>query len=191
MKKHFIILIILISFITGCSKYRELNHLSIISTITIDYKDGEYHLTLQEILPEKGENKVDYNYKYHESTSPNLSKAFNNIIGNSPKDIYLEKVQNVIISEKEKDKITKEFFKYLKKEKNINPNSNYIISKGNLKKVLKISNDYNYLSSILKSKKQNLLQLEKKIKKKQKLKVPVIKIDNKEILFVKYNYLQV
>lgn len=191
MKKNIILLTSIILIITGCSKYRELNHISIISTITIEYKNNEYHLTLQEILPEKGENKVDYNYKYRETTAKNLTQAFNNIINNSPKDIYLEKVQNVIISNKNKDKITKDFFKYFKEKKNINPYSNYIISKDSLKKVLKISNDYNYLSSILKKKKQNLMQIEKKIKRKQKLKIPVIKIDNKEILFVKYYYLQV
>lgn len=190
MKKILLIITLLIT-ITGCSKYRELNELSIISTITIAYEDNEYHLVLQEILPEKGENKVDYNYKYHESKSKSLDKAFNNIIGNSPKYIYLEKVQNVIIAEDEKEKITKTFFKYLKKNKDINPESNYIISKNSLKKVLEISNDYNYLSSILKKNKQTLKDLQKKIKKKQKLKIPVIKIDNKEILFVKYNYLQV
>lgn len=190
MKKLLLLICILIT-LTGCSKYRELNELSIISTITISYGDGEYHLVLQEILPEKGENKVDYNYKYHESKSKSLDKAFNNIIGNSPKYIYLEKVQNVIISNKEKDEISKAFFSYLKKNKNINNESNFIISKNDLKKVLEISNDYNYLSSILKAKKKTLLQLQKAIKKNKKLKVPVIKIDNKEILFVKYNYLQV
>lgn len=190
MKKILLLLTIIIT-ITGCSKYKELNELSIISAITISYEKNEYHLILQEILPEKGENKVDYNYKYHESKSKNLNTAFKNIIGNSPKYIYLEKVQNIIIDNKEKEKISKAFFEYLKTNKNINKDANYIISKNSLKKVLKISNDYNYLTSILKKKKQTLKKLEKKIKKKQKLKVPVIKIDNKEILFVKYNYLQV
>ena len=82
MKKkiYFILSFLLILMIGGCSKYEELNNLSIISNITITYKDGLYIVSMQEIIPQKGENKINYDYKYRTCSGKNLAKAFSNII---------------------------------------------------------------------------------------------------------------
>ena len=113
MKKkiYFILSFLLILMIGGCSKYEELNNLSIISNITITYKDGLYIVSMQEIIPQKGENKINYDYKY--------------------------------------------------------------------------------IDSVLKENKRTLYKVSGIYKKKKRLRIPLIKINDKELIFSKFIYLQV
>ena len=48
-----IILVLLLSLITGCVSYTELNELGIIDMILIDKVDNEYIVTINMITPEK------------------------------------------------------------------------------------------------------------------------------------------
>lgn len=182
MKLKTTLIILLIIICTGCIKYKELNSLSIISSITISKDDKKYNVTMQEIIPTKKEDGVSYIYKYRQSSNENLEKAFKKITNHSPKTIYLNKVQNVIITENNKDEIIKEFIEYYKKQKSFNKNTSLVIAKNDLKKVLKVNSNYQYIDSILKDKKIKLID----IKDKKKIKVPAIKISNKELIFTKY-----
>ena len=184
MKKIYLLVIILL--LVGCTKYEELNDLAIISNITISKINNEYNIVMQEIKPKNSDNKIDYNYKYRRSNSKELKKAFKNIINHSPKKIYLNKVQNIIISNTNSNEIINSFIKYAKEEKTFNKDLSIVIAKNDLDKILKVNSDYRYIDSILKNKKTTL----KGIIKKKKIKVPIIKIYNKELIFYKYNYLQ-
>lgn len=191
-KKIYIVVLVFISFmLSACSKYEELNNLSIISNITISYKDGIYVVSMQEIIPQKGENKVDYKYKYRTGSDKKLDRAFSNIIDHSPKRIYLRRVQNVIVENKNKDKILKEFLKYDKLKKNISKEASLVVTNSDLSKVLKINSDYKYIDSVLKDKKRTLFQIRGLYKKKRKIELPLLKINDKELVFSKYIYLQV
>ena len=184
MKKkiYFILSFLLILMIGGCSKYEELNNLSIISNITITYKDGLYIVSMQEIIPQKGENKINYDYKYRTGSGKNLAKAFSNIIDHSPKKIYLRRVQNVIM---------KAFLEYDRKYKNISREASIVLTKNDLGKVLKINSDYKYIDSVLKENKRTLYKVSGIYKKKKRLRIPLIKINDKELIFSKFIYLQV
>ena len=175
----------------SCSKYEELNNLAIISNITISYKDNNYIVTMQEIIPQKGQNKVDYDYKYRTGSDEKLSKAFSNIIDHSPKKIYLRRVQNIIIEYDNKDKILKEFLGYVIKENNISNEASLVVTKNDLSKFLKVNSDYKYIDSVIKNKKRILFTVKNLYKKKRKIKLPLLKINDKEIIFSKYVYLQV
>lgn len=193
MKKkiYFILSFLLILMIGGCSKYEELNNLSIISNITITYKDGLYIVSMQEIIPQKGENKINYDYKYRTGSGKNLAKAFPNIIDHSPKKIYLRRVQNVIIDYKNRKKIMKAFLEYDRKYKNISREASIVLTKNDLGKVLKINSDYKYIDSVLKENKRTLYKASGIYKKKKRLRIPLIKINDKELIFSKFIYLQV
>lgn len=177
--------------LSACTKYEELNNLAIISNITITYKDKNYVVTMQEIIPQKSENKVDYDYKYRTGSDKSLTKAFSNIIDHSPKKIYLRRVQNIIVDYKDKDKIIEEFLKYDLKKKNINREASLVVTKNNLDKFLKINSNYKYIDSVLKDKKKILFRVSNLYKKKRSIKLPMLKINNKEIIFHKYVYLHV
>ncbi len=188
MKKKLILFITTLFLLTGCMKYEELNSLSIISNITISIKEGKYNISMQEIIPSKKEDGISYTYKYRQSNAKNLEDAIKKITNHSPKTIYLKKVQNIIISSTNKEKITKEFIEYYKKNKNkINKHCSLVIAKNDLTKIVKVNSDYKYIDSILKKKKILL----KDTNKKEKIKVPEIKISNKELIFTRYYTIQI
>ena len=192
MKKKVIYTIIITILILGTStltKYEELNNLAIISNINLSYKDKKYIITLQEIIPKKGDNKVKYEYKYTSITSSSIKKGFKKIKNYSHKKIYLKKVQNIIIDYKNTNKVFNSFIKYYKDNKEINKNSSIIIAKLNIEKISKIDNNYKYLSSVLKSKNKSLNSIIKQYKKKKNIKIPLLVFKNNELLFKKYIHL--
>ena len=185
LKKLLFVLFLLLC--TGCVGYKELNSLSIISNVTISKGDGKYNVVMQEIIPTKKEDGVSYVYKYRQSSDKNLEKAFLKITNHSPKMIYLNKVQNVIVTMDDKDDIIKEFIKYYNKMKGFNKHASLVIARNDLKKILKVNSDYKYIDSILKNNKKLL----KDIGKNKKIKVPAIKISNKELIFTKHYYVKI
>lgn len=185
MKKKIIYTIIITILILGTStltKYEEINNLSIISNIEIRYKNNKYKIIFQEIIPKQNDNNIKYEYKYTSITSSSINKCFKKIKDYSPNTIYLKKVQNIIINYNNYKKIIKSL---IKKDYEINRNSNIVITKLSTKNIFKINNDYKYIKSILKDKNITL----KEIKKNKKNKIPLLIIDNHELLFKKYIYL--
>lgn len=183
MKYKFIFFILIILFTTSCSKYEELNNLSIISNIEIKYQDNNFVLTMQEINPKRNNESISYNYSYRTVVNKSLDKAFSNIINHSPKKIYLLKVQNIVINYKDHNKVFNELIKYQVNTNNINKKSSIIISKNSLEEIMNISNDYQYIDSILKDKK---ISLKDSVKKSKKIKIPLLNIKNSELEFKKY-----
>ena len=186
--KLFFIVIILI-FSSSCSKYEELNDLSIISNIEIKYENSKYIVIMQEITPKKNDNSFNYDYSYRTGSGKNINSTFSSIIDHSPKTIYLKKVQNIIIEKKNNKNIIKKLIKYQLSEKSISKNSSIIVSNNSLKKIMKISNDYKYIDSILKEKKVTLKDTLKTYKKNKRINIPLLKIKNNELVFKKYIYL--
>lgn len=189
MKKRIIYAVVIIILILGTStftKYEEINNLSIISNIEIKYNNNKYKVIFQEIVPKQGDNKIKYDYKYTSITSNSIKKCFKKIKNYSPKTIYLKKVQNIIIDYKNYKKIINSLIKH---EYEINKHSNIVITKLSTKDIFKIDNNYKYISSILKDKNISLKEIRKKNKKKKKIKIPLLIINNHELLFKKYLYL--
>ena len=191
MKKKIIFFIIIIFLTTACSRYEELNNLSIISNIEIKYSDKNYVVIMQEVIPKKNDNNLSYDYTYRTGRGKDLKKAFDSIINHSPKKIYLKKVQNIVIQNSSKEIIVSEYLKDYKYFSNLNSDSSIIISDNSLKRIMKISNDYEYIDSILKNKKVSYKDVLKKYKKNKRNKIPLLNINNNELEFKKYIYLQV
>ena len=185
MKK--IILIIIILLVTACSKYEELNDLAIISNISISIKNNEYEVTMQEIIPKKENNKVSYEYEYRTSLDKNLKKAFSNIIDHSPKKMYFAHLQNIIIDNKNRDKIVNSLLKY--KNNNFNKNTSLVLSNDDLISIMKINSNYKYIDTVLKKHVVTLKELRKKSIKKERLCLPLITKYNKKLIFKKTIYL--
>ncbi len=101
MKKIFYLLIILL--LTGCQNYRELNDLAIVTALSIDYntEEEEYTILAQVInTANKKESTSSENSSFtlYKSSASSLSSAINNNILSSPKKIYLNQIQVIIIS---------------------------------------------------------------------------------------------
>ncbi|MBP3841100.1 MAG: hypothetical protein IK997_03115 [Bacilli bacterium] len=184
-----LLVLVLIIFSSSCSRYEELNNLSIISNIEIKYSNKKYIVIMQEIIPKKNDNSFKYDYSYRSGIGNSISSAFSGIIDHSPKKIYLKNVQNIIIEKKNYKKIINKFIKYQLKNENISKNSSIIVSTNSLKNIMKINNDYKYIDSILKEKKITLKYIFRDYKKNKRIKIPLLKIKNDEFLFKKYIYL--
>ena len=114
-KFKLLLLTIIVLFLTGCSDYRELTDMSIVSSIGIDIKDGKY-VTISQILSSNESNSQDEsntsNSKVvvYKSTGKTIHEALRNTILESPKKLYVGHLETVIISEKvAKNNITKIF----------------------------------------------------------------------------------
>ncbi len=89
MKRKIIFLISLCIFsyiILPIPNYIELNHLHIIKTITIEC-NKEYKITLEEVIPKKGENGIHYKYKTYKKEMKELKKE-RNFFYNDTKYLY-------------------------------------------------------------------------------------------------------
>ena len=78
MKKYlFIILIVLIiSLFIKIPEYKELNNLKIIEGIGLECINNNKILYLKEIIPEKDDNGIEYDYKYYKVNFNNLNNKY-------------------------------------------------------------------------------------------------------------------
>ena len=102
--KHKIIFILLIFLFTGCYNYRELNNLAITSAVGIDKKDGKYYVTTQVINTQKmGSDSTSIGsqskFVLYETSGDTLQEELRQIVLESPKRIYANHLQLIIVGE--------------------------------------------------------------------------------------------
>lgn len=99
MKIKLGVLFILILLLTGCSSYTELNDLSIVSTIGIDYKDNQYELIVNVIDGKLDDQEIEKTITTFSSKNNSLEEAFNEIYLKSSKKLYLSHLDLLILTE--------------------------------------------------------------------------------------------
>lgn len=97
MKK--IILLIIILLLSSCYDYQELNDINIISSIGIDYKDNNYEVSLEIVNSEKDGSSTKISTEIVKGTSDNIANAFNKAISASDKEVYMEHLKLLILSD--------------------------------------------------------------------------------------------
>ena len=128
MKK--IILIISILILNACYDYTEINDLSFISTIGIDYKDDKFALTF-EILNDtkKGAEQASQKGYTISGSGSTLAKAFDNISLKIAKLPYFYHLKAIVISEDVAKKHTKELVEYVTRNPEIRNEFYLVIAK--------------------------------------------------------------
>lgn len=126
--KKIIILLFLILSLSGCYDYKEVNELSIVSGIGIDYKDNEYIITL-EVLNDSGDkNSVKTKSFTVTSKGKNLSEAIENTSALLTKRAYLPHTKLLVVSKTiAKDKLTS-IYDYMLRNTYIHEKLNVVIS---------------------------------------------------------------
>lgn len=99
MKIKLLIMVVLIFLTTGCASYTELNNLSIVNTLGIDYKDGKYYLTMNVIEGNLDDSTIEKELTTYKSSNSSLNEAFNDIYINSNKRLYLSHIDLLILTE--------------------------------------------------------------------------------------------
>lgn len=99
MKNKIIFLILLVFLSSGCSSYTELNDLSIVNTLAIDYKDNKYELILQIIEGINNNDSIEKEITTLSSNEKSLDESFNKLYINSKKKLYLSHIDLLILTE--------------------------------------------------------------------------------------------
>ena len=127
MKKKIIFLIVVLLLNTGCTSYTELNDLSIVNTLGIDYKDNKYIITLSII---EKDNDTD-NIKVYTANNKNINKAINNIYLSSNKKLYLSHLDLLILTKDSIDYKINDIISYFLKNNEYRNNFQVIIMEKN------------------------------------------------------------
>lgn len=132
MKKILMIMLIIVLGITiKIPEYEELNNLAIIETIGINYNNEIYTIYLKEIIPEKKEQGIKYEYEYYQGEGKSIKNAYAQILKKTKKKIHLKRCKYFVTNEKYSDKAIKEL--------NVNPINVYHYKKDIYDKIKKIS----------------------------------------------------
>lgn len=111
MKIKLLVIITLTILLTGCTSYTELNDLSIVTSIGIDYKDNKYELTVNVIDGKLDDQEIEKNITTLKSNKTTLEESFNDIYLKSSKKLYLSHLDLLIITE---DAINQKFQNIIK-----------------------------------------------------------------------------
>ena len=112
MKKLLLILITL-TFLTGCYNYRELNDLAIVTAVSISKEKDNYNIAVQVVNPKKDQDTSSSNepdFIVYKSKGETLQAAFESLVKESPKRMYKTQMQILIIDEKMAKNNIKEVF---------------------------------------------------------------------------------
>ena len=101
MRKLFLIFPLLF-ILTGCYNYHELNDLAIVSAMSISKSNDSYHIAIQVVNTVKEQDATssdEPSFITYKASGKSLQKAFSNIIKDTPKKIYGNQMQILIIDE--------------------------------------------------------------------------------------------
>lgn len=194
MKKLLLILITL-TFLTGCYNYRELNDLAIVTAISISKEKDNYNIAVQIVNPKKDQDTSSSNepdFIVYKSKGETLQAAFESLVKESPKRMYKTQMQILIIDEKMAKNNIKEVFKYLARDPEIRNEFNVLIGKSDniLETLTPLDNlsSQNILDSLKASSKYlgntNLLTFNELLSdyqnEKTEMAIPVIKLTSQK-----------
>lgn len=88
MKIKLLTIFFLLLLCTGCHSYTELNDLSIVSVIGIDYQNSEYQLVVNVIDGSLDDKEIEKEITTLECKQSSLEEAFHDIYLKSNKKLY-------------------------------------------------------------------------------------------------------
>ena len=194
MKKLLLILITL-TFLTGCYNYRELNDLAIVTAVSISKEKDNYNIAVQVVNPKKDQDTSSSNepdFIVYKSKGETLQAAFESLVKESPKRMYKTQMQILIIDEKMAKNNIKEVFEYLARNPEIRNEFNVLIGKSDniLETLTPLDNlsSQNILDSLKASSKYlgntNLLTFNELLSdyqnEKTEMAIPVIKLTSQK-----------
>lgn len=135
MKKIFKIFIFLISLfsLSGCFNYKEINDYAIVSGISIDIKEDDptkYEVGIQIMNAKKDEEAQNSLITIYRTDGNTIYEAFEKIMLDSPKELYLGHNEVVVISEdllKSKDPLN--YLDYFLRDSEVEKDSLVMVSK--------------------------------------------------------------
>ena len=134
MKK--IIILILLLFLTGCTDYKELTDMAIVTNVAIDYTDN-YKLIIQ-VLNNKNNNDNVIVYKSNGNT---LEEAFRNISLECPKKLYLGHIRTFIVKDTLFINGGSKFIDFILRNHEIEKDFNLLVTTDDIDDIMNIKTD--------------------------------------------------
>ena len=146
--KKIILLISFILILSGCYDYKELNDMSIVSGIGIDFINDEYIVSLEITKSSKDGSSTEIESNVVTGSDSNISNAFNKAMNMTDKEVYLEHVELLIISTELAEYGISDVFDYIVRNTTIN--SNYFVVIGdNPKELLSTTMENKSMSQVI------------------------------------------
>jgi len=144
MKKLIILIITILILITGCYDNVELNELSIISGIGIDYANDEYLLTYEILNDNKSENTGELLSDTISGTGKTISDAFCDVNNKTSKKDFFAHLKLLVLSESVINGHLKQITDYLIRDTDIRDEFLVIISNNNTPEEILSHNNFKY-----------------------------------------------
>ncbi len=121
MKKIILFLIVLFC-LCGCYDYQELNNMSVVDSIGVDYKNDEYIVSFEVIKSIKNGDSATISTEIVKAEDKVLAKAINKAIMSAGKKVSLKHVKLLLISEEMAKKDINPIIDYVIRDVNISTN---------------------------------------------------------------------
>ena len=120
--KRIILLIICLFLLCGCYDYQELNDMSIVSAIGVDYVDDNYIVNLEITKSSKDGSSTEIETKIFSGKNKNIVEAFTEAKNMSDKAVYMEHVELLILGKGLAEKGFSPVIDYIIRDTTINNN---------------------------------------------------------------------
>lgn len=153
MKK--IICLLIITLLTACTDYKELNDLAIVTGVSLDYIDNQYDINVELLI-----NTEKTNIKVYNSKAETIEEAMSKISKYSNKELFLSRIKIILITEEiiKNDINFYDFF--LRDSKGKIDYYIYVVNKDEINTILNLYKDnmgsFTYIEEILKNNQNNL-----------------------------------
>lgn len=145
MKK---ILLFLIPFLlTGCYDFKELDKISIINALSIDYIDNQYNVTI-EIIENIDSDSKKITCRYIDGYGKNLTDAFYNIETKLSNEPFYGHLEMIIIGDEITNNKFDDLIDFILRSPKINSNIKLISAKSG-QEIIKNENEYSITSNLI------------------------------------------
>lgn len=147
--KKIIILLFLVFLLSSCYDYKELDDMSIVNSIGIDYVDNEYivYLEINNSVKKNGDNQLIR--EIIEAKDKNIALAYSKAVQKSNKILYAEHVNLLLLSKSVSENGIDVVINYILRDLSINNNYMTVIA-DNPKSILNMEQDNDSISNIIK-----------------------------------------
>ena len=137
--KKILIIVLSIFIISGCTSYKELSDIAIVTTMALTKENNNYKIIVQVLDTKKSTtDTINPSVVLYESKGITIHEAFRNISLESSKNLYTGHLTTVIVSDSIFKNDTDNFIDFIERNNEIDKNFDLLITTNNIKDIMEI-----------------------------------------------------
>jgi len=136
--KKILFLVFSIFILSGCTDYKELTDIGIISLIAIDKIDDKYKIMIQVLDSKDANTTANPSVIVYENTGDTIEDAFTNISLEASKKLYMGHVRTFIVTEKLFKDGASTFIDFILRNNEIEKDFNLLLTNENISNIINI-----------------------------------------------------